>query len=104
MRISDWSSDVCSSDLAGAISPRQKAIIVSRRYGYLVLGFEAWKIAADNHRANGGVLAQQSALGTARHLYTGKVIEWPPGETDMGVEDVVDDYANTALGAVATAR
>src|SRR3546814_10057775 len=40
MRISDWSSDVCSSDLAGQQNPnkiRERAeLIVQNTYGYMV--------------------------------------------------------------------
>src|SRR3546814_5185365 len=37
MRISDWSSDVCSSDLNGIARSREEAIAVANRIGYPVL-------------------------------------------------------------------
>src|SRR3546814_4708154 len=36
MRISDWSSDVCSSDLGGGVDPRDTVVVFRRAAGRLV--------------------------------------------------------------------
>src|SRR3546814_15105468 len=43
MRISDWSSDVCSSDLDGRRAPHTRAICLRQRSGFTIPGFLSWR-------------------------------------------------------------
>src|SRR3546814_2953519 len=62
MRISDWSSDVCSSDLPGAIRRDEKiAVLKPRRIG--LKGFDLLHLA--DHGAHG---AASSAVGLLHRL------------------------------------
>src|SRR3546814_20911287 len=55
MRISDWSSDVCSSDLISGVEQRRIASIGNgpdtRRVGAVVLRRDAAKVLADHQQA-----------------------------------------------------
>src|SRR3546814_18709889 len=62
MRISDWSSDVCSSDLFAAEARAERALLV--RVVQRDLGLEE---VAQRQRHAGDELAQQEAAQTAVH-------------------------------------
>src|SRR3546814_13483166 len=45
MRISDWSSDVCSSDLCGAVEPRHHVTVKSQLRALIAQGIDALRAA-----------------------------------------------------------
>src|SRR3546814_20575992 len=45
MRISDWSSDVCSSDLCGAVEPRHHVTVKSQLRALIAQGLDALRAA-----------------------------------------------------------
>src|SRR3546814_20417371 len=60
MRISDWSSDVCSSDLGAEAN--EGAIKLARKWGWAKRN-GAYKIITMNHGFHGRTLATMSASG-----------------------------------------
>src|SRR3546814_18926330 len=71
MRISDWSSDVCSSDLAGTArvegyKPADKPIVVvtsSGRVPESLVGAPAGSVLVATHAQSSGLAALRSELG-----------------------------------------
>src|SRR3546814_20067399 len=79
MRISDWSSDVCSSDLAFDLAPVGAAAQLMRE-------FEALR---ETRRAERMALGKQPARGVGAHLAA------------IAVVAIVEDFLGAALGAEA---
>src|SRR3546814_5117527 len=77
MRISDWSSDVCSSDL-----------------------IEAGLLGGNDQRTDGRVFAKQRSLRPAHQLDMIEIDEVQPAEAHMGEEDIVDDEPDARFRAV----
>src|SRR3546814_20970002 len=76
MRISDWSSDVCSSDLIGKqIRPTQLGLLVDDRFDQLQIGVEkrrlARQIALDQRFTN----EDRSRLGRIRRTIVARTCQ-----------------------------
>src|SRR3546814_11113212 len=80
MRISDWSSDVCSSDLAGTArvegyKPADKPIVVvtsSGRVPESLVGAPAGSVLVATHAQSSGLAALRSELGEDNVLVLGE--------------------------------
>src|SRR3546814_5562938 len=79
MRISDWGSDVCSSDLLGAFGPGEGLSVV----GYFPCGFRAvdrWPLVA----VVGGACAPDQRAGPADRDFGGAELVEGPGQGFLG--------------------
>src|SRR3546814_6008727 len=96
MRISDWSSDVCSSDLLGQIAPLHLVVeIVGAARSKAVFDFLIWAdredVLIDCERDAAEALVKRLALYRLRRPITiaigpGLAVHWAPGG-DLGVVD-----------------
>src|SRR3546814_11226642 len=87
MRISDWSSDVCSSDLHGAGRPLLAAVVVSaRRGGVPAPGF--FRLAAELGLYFGPESGPQAALFPAMELQRVRATTSRSAERRVGQECV----------------
>src|SRR3546814_18169706 len=70
MRISDWSSDVCSSDLPSPQSPRTLALcfadhqICGSRPGLIIKGLRSTYVVRNMHQQVAGIVDQEIADGS----------------------------------------
>src|SRR3546814_15901112 len=96
MRISDWSSDVCSSDLLGQIAPLHLVVeIVGAAQGKALFDFLIWAdredVLIDCERDAAEALVKRLTLYRLRRPITiaiepGLAVHWAPGG-DLGVVD-----------------
>src|SRR3546814_10584339 len=74
MRISDWSSDVCSSDLIGGVLPVELGAVPRRRArSDVTLGFGHREIRLAQHRVRIGLVwagvQSRRGVGNARNIH-----------------------------------
>src|SRR3546814_18522649 len=104
MRISDWSSDVCSSDLVGIIlDDREAADLVRRRTEREAPAFEADRMVVDLLLA----LDEQRALRLQRPTVRGRqlrLLRQPEGVEIGGADDLADRLAERGAGTSANRR
>src|SRR3546814_160024 len=67
MRISDWSSDVCSSDLVKSAEVQRERPTVARRYATQVAGFQPWQYLLLRLQRPGPI-APELQIGTVGQL------------------------------------
>src|SRR3546814_15406237 len=80
MRISDWSSDVCSSDLFGLSAQR-----------------EFRRLADDVDEAGGRVAPEQRALGAAQHLHPLDLAQFVEAGPGAGAINAIDEHRDRAF-------
>src|SRR3546814_18148164 len=85
MRISDWSSDVCSSDLTGKSAMLGIAREAGESSGYQVRGLALSGIAAANLEGGSGIASR--TITSLEH-------QWAQGRERLSVNDVlvIDEY------------
>jgi hypothetical protein len=82
---------------AGGIAPQKISIMIGKRLLGVGPEVKTRLIGRNNQRADGRVLAQKRALGTAQELDMIEIGQVEPGEADMCLEDVVDDEPDAGL-------
>src|SRR3546814_6974315 len=92
MRISDWSSDVCSSDLVAGEGP--KAIGLINQIGMVGIGVPRRKQRLKLERAD----AQRLVLGDA-HVSTRKAVHGGIGDLGAGQAAQIADRKSTRLNS-----
>src|SRR3546814_1358958 len=97
MRISDWSSDVCSSDLRADIAGAQPARPLGVGDEHLRVGIGAVPIAAHDLRAGGDDLAGFALGGGAKRIV---LVDQP----DARAGDRLADRARFAVALIRIAR
>src|SRR3546814_5955862 len=97
MRISDWSSDVCSSDLtrrADTAKPSLEAVVIASPAGDLSARWGRYSAVAD-----GVALTQTLVAEPPNLLYPETFVERCQHLTDLGIElEVLDERQMKALG------
>src|SRR3546814_9574109 len=91
MRISDWSSDVCSSDLLPFLPVMTQAVLAARAHGLIV--FDGVWNAIDDAEGFAAECAQGAAFG-----FDGKTLIHP------GQIDICNRAYSPSADALATAR
>src|SRR3546814_2727663 len=106
MRISDWSSDVCSSDLALVIMvlnyeslPAMFELIISSAFG-LHAGFGAMLGLAVEWGVKRGIYSNEAGQGTGPPADAAAEVQHP---AQQGFVQALAVYVNTLLGCLATA-
>src|SRR3546814_2215107 len=118
MRISDWSSDVCSSDLCGAVEPRHHVTVKSQLRALIAQGIDALRAAgtlpADlatpdfvverpkdrghgDFSTNAAMLLARPAKSNPRALAQALVDALPPNDDIAAVEIVGHGFLNFRL-------